>query len=233
MSITFYPKSGNFSINRDEYKGQDPYINITVDGITKANQPDYDAGLNARWKEKALTFQVTSSTREVLIEAVDWDGHEVSGNYRYSQDDLIGSSKIGIETFTENGEASLEIELRIALGQYDTGSVVLGFSYTPKGSSQGGKKNTGYGHQQHAKPQQNQRGGGQQIVPRDPSDPNIGKKIGDWVMQKHLGSGSYGDVYLGTNKNGETCAVKRILKTKLASQKEKEMFITEIKIMKK
>jgi len=52
-------------------------------------------------------------------------------------------------------------------------------------------------------------------------------------MQKHLGSGSYGDVYLGTNKNGETCAVKRILKTKLASQKEKEMFITEIKIMKK
>lgn len=67
-----------------------------------------------------------------------------------------------------------------------------------------------------------------------PRQPEEGKQIGDYLLEKFLAAGSYGRAFKSKNvKTGEIVCVKKIPKSKLASPIEKQMFTSEIKIMRK
>ena len=65
-------------------------------------------------------------------------------------------------------------------------------------------------------------------------DQNLGKKIGDYTLIKHLGSGQFGDVYRSKcNKTGKEWAVKIIDKKKLPTTQLQDMLKSEVAIMQK
>lgn len=66
-------------------------------------------------------------------------------------------------------------------------------------------------------------------------DDNIGKKLGDYTMEKFLGAGQFGSAYLSRKVNDpKYYAIKVVPKSKVNSNpKLKEMFHSEIAIMQK
>ena len=70
-------------------------------------------------------------------------------------------------------------------------------------------------------------------VPRSSRDGNIGKKIGKYVIEKHLGSGQFGDVYRAQDGSENPCAIKIVAKAKVANPVLLNMLKSEVNIMKK
>ena len=61
---------------------------------------------------------------------------------------------------------------------------------------------------------------------------HLGKKIGDYNIIELIGSGNFGDVYLGKkDKDNSEWAIKIIAKNKLTHPQSKSMFKSEVKIM--
>lgn len=76
--ITIYPKNANLMENLDDGKDQDPYVIVTVGGVSLKSSPHYQGGKYPRWDMKALTFNVGSET-QAQIHIVDWDGVDHQG----------------------------------------------------------------------------------------------------------------------------------------------------------
>ena len=121
-------------------------------------------------------------------------------------DEIIGQGLIDLTQLIPvgNGEVTQDLQFQGT----NQGSVTLQFEIS--GSSQPAKKQA------------------------KSSDPNVGKTIGGYRLEKFLGAGSYGSAYKSIRlSDKEIVCVKIVKKSKLASPIEKKMFQEEIRIMRK
>ena len=212
MSIVFYPKSAQLMENLDDGKNQDPYVIIQIGKTSMKNAPHYNGGKYPRFDQKPLSFNLSGESAG-MVHVVDWDGVDRQGKL---QDELIGSGELNLNQLQQQGSGDITIKLAYN-GTYQ-GTVTLSFRSGGSSSSGG------------SQPRANSR----QRSNNKPRDPNEGKKIGQYLLQKKLGEGSYGQAYKSLDtKTNEIVCVKKIPKSKISHPMEKQMFMSEIKCMRK
>merc|ERR1711976_1074353 len=213
MSITFYPVSAHLMENLDEGKNQDPYVIITIDKNSQKNQPHYHGGKTPRWDMKPLKFQL-GNEHTAQFHVVDWDGVDHHGNL---QDELIGSGKVDLNALKQKGQGQITEKLY----WQDKYQGTITFAFRCEGMDSGSDSN-GSHHTRYSKDTNNGK----------PRDPDEGKKIGHYVLEKFLAAGSYGRAFKSKDlKTGDTVCVKKVAKSKIKNPIEKQMFISEIKVM--